>query len=184
VTYDSSKTPAFIVHFPDKEVRFEKTESGLYFFKPTYNTLTQDEKDMCFLNHSVDSVEENRKMFTDRQFQRAKHARQVYHAIGTPSLQDFKSLIASNQIRNLPVTVDDVKVAEKIFGPDIGSLKGKTTRHKPAPVVSDYIEIPKELIMSHNNATLCIDGIKINGIHFLTTISRNIMYRTAEWVPT
>jgi hypothetical protein len=24
--------------------------------------------------------------------------------------------------------------------------------------------------MSHNNATLCIDGIKINGIHFLTTI--------------
>jgi hypothetical protein len=92
----------------------------------------------------------------------------------------------SNQIRNLSITLEYVKLAEKIFGPDIGALKVKTTRQKPAlaaPVVWDYIEVPKELIMNHNNAILCIDGIKIDGLHFLTTVSRNIMYRTAEWVP-
>jgi hypothetical protein len=129
------------------------------------------------LNHSIVSVKENRKYFTDRQFQQAKHARQIYHALGTPSLQDFKTIVM------LPVTLDDIKTAEKIFGPVIGALKGKTTRRKPAPVVSDYVKIPKELITIHNNATLCIDGIKINGLQFLTTVSRNIMYRTAEWVP-
>jgi hypothetical protein len=37
--------------------------------------------------------------------------------------------------------------------------------------------------MAHENTTLCMDGMKINNIPFLTTISRNIMYRTAEWIP-
>jgi hypothetical protein len=90
----------------------------------------------------------------------------------------------SNQIRNLPVTLEDVTLAKKNFSPDVGALKGKTTRQKPAPVVSDNNEVPKELIMNHNNAILCIDGIKFNVLHFLTTVSRNIMYCTAEWVPT
>jgi hypothetical protein len=62
-------------------------------------------------------------------------------------------------------------------------LKGETTRQNPAPAVSDFIEIPIELITNHNNAVLCIDGMKINGVPFLTTISRTIMYCTAEWIP-
>jgi hypothetical protein len=70
-----------------------------------------------------------------------------------------------------------------VFGPDIGALKGKTTRQKPAPVVSDYVEIPKELIYNHQSVVLCMDGMKINGVPFLTTISQNIMYQTAEWIP-
>jgi hypothetical protein len=36
--------------------------------------------------------------------------------------------------------------------------------------------------MAHENTTLCMDGMKINNIPFLTNISRNIMYRTAEWI--
>jgi hypothetical protein len=47
-----------------------------------------------------------------------------------------------NMIKNNPVTTADVELAEKIFGPDIATLKGKTTRRKPVPVVEDYIDIP------------------------------------------
>ena len=43
-----------------------------------------------------------------------------------------------NAITNIPITFDDVKIAEKIYGLDIGALKGKTTPTKPVPVVSDY----------------------------------------------
>jgi hypothetical protein len=53
--------------------------------------------------------------------------------------------------------------------------QGKTTHQKTPPVVTDYIE--KELIETHQNVTLYMDGIKINSIPFLTTIPRNIMYR-------
>ena len=33
-----------------------------------------------------------------------------------------------------------------IFGPYIGTIKWKTTRTKPVPVVDDIIEIPSELV--------------------------------------
>ena len=60
-----------------------------------------------------------------RQFEKAKEARKLYHIIGTPTIENFKALIKMNAIANCPVTVEDIKIAEKIFGPDISSLKGK-----------------------------------------------------------
>ena len=48
--------------------------------------------------------------------------------------------------------------------------------------MDDYIEIPKELIKAQREVNLCKDGMKVNGQSFLTTISRNIMYGTAQWV--
>jgi hypothetical protein len=48
-----------------------------------------------------------------------------------PSTKDFLRIVARNQLPNCPITRDDILAAEDIFGPDIGSLKGKTTRRKP-----------------------------------------------------
>jgi hypothetical protein len=104
----------------------------------------------------------------------------LYQALGTPSIADFKNMIRMNFISNNPVTTEDIEIAERIFGPDIGSLKGKTTRHRPAPVINDYVEVPQELLDNHHNIILCIDTIKINNIPFLTTVSRNLQYRTAQ----
>ena len=44
-------------------------------------------------------------------------------------------------------TTKDVNLAEAIFGPDIGTLKGKTVNQRPPPVVDTTIEVPKELLM-------------------------------------
>jgi hypothetical protein len=70
-----------------------------------------------------------------------------------------------------------------IFGEDFGMLKGKTVRHKPLPVSSDYVEVPKELINNHQNVTLCFDIMNINRLSFFTTVSRKVMYRTTEFIP-
>ena len=87
-----------------------------------------------------------------------------------------------NAIGNNPVTTKDIVIAEKIFGPDVGNLKGKSTRRNPIPVVDNHIEIPRDLIRSQQGVHLCIDGMKVNGLVFLTTISRNIYYRTATFM--
>jgi hypothetical protein len=62
--------------------------------------------------------------------------------------------------------IEDINIAKNIFGPDIGSIKGKATREKPAPVVLNFIEIPHELIEAQRNITLCIDTMKITGLLF------------------
>ena len=71
------------------------------------------------------------------QIARAKEARNNYHAMGTPSIPDLLAMMRMNLVKNCPITTDDVRLAEKIFGPDIGTIKGKMVRRKPLPVVKD-----------------------------------------------
>ena len=175
ITYDDTQQTFWVHVTPTKSIPFIKTTWGLYAFNPYTTNSTQYQ--------FMTTVQENKAFFTERQFQRAKKARDLYNALGSPSVKDFKAILRLNFIKNNPVTLEDIKIAESIFGPDIGSLKGKTTRRKPSPVVSDYIEIPPELIQAQQDVVLCMDTMYINGMSFLTTISRHIMYRTTEWVP-
>ena len=50
-------------------------------------------------------------------------------------------------------------------------------------MVSDNIAIPRELVNAQQEVELCIDTMFINGMPYLTSISKRIMYRTAQWVP-
>jgi hypothetical protein len=91
-------------------------------------------------------------------------------------------IITTNAIAYNPVTTENINLAEQIFGQDIGSLKGKTTRWKPIPIAQDYIEIPSKLTMKQKDIVLCINGIKVNRLMFLTTSSKNIYYQTSQFV--
>ena len=53
------------------------------------------------------------------------------------------------------MTEKDVNIAEKIFGPDVRVLKGKTTRRKPGVVKEDQIEVPPELIAEPDDLVYC-----------------------------
>ena len=45
-----------------------------------------------------------------------------------PSVSDFKKLVNSGQIKNCPVTTEGVDLAKQIFGKDVATIKGRTTR--------------------------------------------------------
>ena len=40
-------------------------------------------------------------------------------------------MIMQNIIKNFPVTVEDIEIAEKIFGPGVYTLKGRTPKQSP-----------------------------------------------------
>ena len=59
--------------------------------------------------------------------------------LGALTFINLKMMIRKNIIQNFPVTVEDIEMAEKIFGPDVSTLKVKTTRQRPKVVVNYFI---------------------------------------------
>ncbi len=91
-------------------------------------------------------------------------------------MKDFKWVIRSNQIKDCPVTVQDVDVALKTWGKNVAALKGKTTRCKPNPVARDFVKLPTALLKLHKEVFLTVDIFFVNQIPFFLTVSRKICF--------
>ena len=108
-------------------------------------------------------------------------AKQLLHVLGYPLVVILKTSIKMNMIQDNPATKSDLKLMEHLFGPDIPTVKGKTTRQCPHQLVNNVVSIPYELCDAQCNVCLYIDIMYIKGMPFLTTISKNIKYCTAMW---
>ena len=143
ITYDLAKDDAFLIHMPKKIVKFKRSPEGLYYHQALKKYKAELERPMDMkISHMVTTVVENMKCHTLQQCKCAKTARKLCHNVGTPTIESFKALLQLNIIQNCPVTVEDMTIAEKIYGQDISSLKGKSTRQKTTPVKQDTIQIP------------------------------------------
>jgi hypothetical protein len=108
----------FVVTKPDGTVfEFRQSDSGLYF----YNLASNKRKGAVM----IDTVASKKSRYTSEDYSRALLARQLQIRVERPSTKDFLRIVARNQLPNCPITRDDILAAEDIFGPDIGSLKGK-----------------------------------------------------------
>jgi hypothetical protein len=173
VTYDSAKGDYFIVKKPDKNIIFAGSPSGLYYHDTTNRSVML-----------VNTVKQNREVFTDREFDRAKSARRALGLVGYPSPRDFKNMVRSNMIKNCNVTPIDIDNAYKLFGDDIASLRGKTFRTTPDPVMADYVEIPKDILDLNKDLTVAADIMFVNGLPFVTLILRKVKFTTIEYITT
>ena len=93
----------------------------------------------------LNTVKENELGYTKQQIEQARRARNLYGMIGYPSVMDYKNSVKHNLINNCPIIVKDIEAAEKIYGPDIAALKGKTVRKQPMKVNTEIIAVPKKL---------------------------------------
>ncbi len=139
--------------------------SGLHFFDPS-------KEEFSF----VVTVEDNMKHFSKQQIISAEKARSLMAGMAFPSDPDYNWILWSNQVQECPVTVEDAKIANKIWCPDVPSLKGKTTRKTPPAVRSDMVEIPVEIRQLHRNVTMSFDIFFVNKIPFFLTLSRKICF--------
>jgi hypothetical protein len=91
-------------------------------------------------------------------------------------MKDFKWVIRSNQIKDCPVTIQDINAAMKIWGKNISALKGNTTRRKMHPVVRYYVKVPKDLLKLPKEVFMTTDIFFVNKITFFLTLSRKMCF--------
>ena len=92
---------------------------------------------------------------------------------------DYVRYVANNLIPNCPITVQDIKNAEFIWGPDLGSLKGKTRRQPSPKVRMESTPIHMTIMQQYKDVTLSADIMKVTEMLFLMTISRHIKFGSA-----
>jgi hypothetical protein len=173
ITVDSEHSGSFIVTKPNGTVfKFQESDGGLYFLDTNKSATVM-----------VNTVAGNNVNYTNEDYLKAVHARELQIKIGCPSIKQFIWIVTSNQFPNCPVTRADIITAEHIFGPDVGSLKGKTVWCRPHLAKPTIEPLPPEVMSQYHNVTLAVDVMLVNGIPMLVTISRNIRFSTVEALP-
>ena len=181
IEYNSDKDDGFVVSKPAGEkFKFIQSGSGLHYL---VTMLQQDTNKSVDTTLVVNMVKENKKNYTNNDNLRALRARELQLMMGRPSTTTFVEALKNNRLSNCPVTPADVEAAEQIFGPDIGSLKGKTTRWNPPIIDSPITSVPASVLKWYQNVTLCIDIMYVNRVAMMISISRNIKFATIEAIP-
>jgi hypothetical protein len=120
----------------DGSMKFKCNPKGLYALKVSNKYLKEQ-------SHLINTVKEDTPKGNLNK--PCKRAEELYHIVGMPTIESFKVQIKMNAIRKCPVTTKDVNIAKKIFGADMLSLKGKSTRCKLTPVREDIVKIAEKI---------------------------------------
>ena len=48
----------------------------------------------------------------------------MMQTLGTPTIANLKAIVRINLIKDCKVNIEDVNLAERVYGPNVGSLKG------------------------------------------------------------
>lgn len=158
----------YVTDLSGRTTRYPCDERGLYVKE------VQAPIDCCVYGQCHVTTVEG---FTQRGVERSARARKLYHDLSAENVGNLKVWIRSNLAKNVPVLVEDIDLAERIFKADVATCKGKSVRpHPPVVTTSDIIELPHELEIEGREVELAMDVVFINDQSFLHTVDGLIRY--------
>ena len=162
-----------------KEFAFQESEGGLHYLDMTCPQYKQKHQGYAF---AVNTVRASKRNMTNNNYLRAHRAWELQVMVGHPLDKYLIKILRTSSLPNCPVTPRDVIVANKLFGPNVGTLKGKTTR-RGLPIVDSPMSVDMTSILEHyGEVTLCVDLMYVNKVPLLVTLSRNIKFGMMEAV--
>ncbi len=92
MTYDSATDNAFHVHKPDKIMIFKETTRRLYY----YDTVDRNKESTVH----IQTVDENKSIFSAYDYSRAKLAWRIQWRIGQPGTAHYICIIQNKGVQN------------------------------------------------------------------------------------
>jgi len=179
IVYDNNICDAFMVTRDDGTIiKFEPSTEGLYYYDFTTSVKRHQERIVPTNTQStmmIETVNELQRNYTARELKQMDEARRLYVIMGRPSKADFIKILKRGKILDNPVRIEDFNNAERVYGRDLGVVKGKTIRTRPNRVVIDT----ETAAMERLNIILAVDVMTFTGMSFLMTVSRAIGFITA-----
>lgn len=173
ITYNNEIKDAFFIKRDNgPEMEFLPSKEGLYHYD--FNISIERSIAMKSMKKKVlvvTTVDELKRNFTKGEIEKADKARRLYVIVGRPSQKIFEEMIKRGKIMNNKVTIQDYRNAIKIYGKDLGVLKGKTVRNKPKPIQVHVMEKPES-----KDIVLSINVMYFTGLYFLITVSRSVVF--------
>ena len=182
ITVDTDLGSYISVHLSATRVMiFEEVATGLYLFR---NKAHVKHGNKISGYSYLLLTEANLSNFSQQQLQGADKARTLHRALGFPGYRNFLWLLKHNKIQHCDVIHDDAERALHIYGDEPAIAKGKMTRSKQSKAnYVNRVQLPSEIIKNHRNVHLMVDYMFVQGVQFLTTISHELKFRTAEALP-
>ena len=183
ITLDNRVNYGFNVTYQGKYYQFLPFENGLYYFDTRNEPRSVDDN----TNNEVSpylllqTVEDNKAFYTQREIKGAENARLQQEALGWPSDDYYKYIIKENLITNTEVTLDDVQRAQHIYGPAKPLLQGAMTRLKPTNNKIEKIPLPLPISNQHKSISISVDFFYVNGHVFFTSKSSKLNFVTAKY---
>ena len=125
----------------------------------------------------VSTIEQRADKCTLRAYKKAVLACKFQHIMMYSGLMELSDA-SIKHLWNCPITKDDIRVPDDLFGPNLGSLKGKTVHHPNPHVTMAKEGVPWDVMKVHQVVMLAMDIMFINKVLFLGTISRNLKFGT------
>ena len=165
-------------HIQDKVIKFHECRDGIYYYDTSTNNHSNDSFTSYPLNQItlLQSVNDNKSMFSRKKTEGANDARKSQAAIGFPSTQTFANIIKNNLVCNSNITADDIYRADWLYGPPPPLLQRKSTRKKPNKARIQHVPLPLQVHEAFREVNLHIDFYYVNGLPFLHTKSENINF--------
>ena len=162
----------YIFNDEGQYLRFGRVKHNLYGVHLGQGNPTNK----CYM---FSTVQGQKSLFSDLDCKRAGAVRDLQERLGFPSDVDFANAIEYNVLGTCEYNRQDIRIANKIFGPSHAALKGKwTKRAQKMDRIAETIrnDIPSDILSEYRNIHLDIDIMYVNKIPFFTAISQDIRF--------
>ena len=166
MTYNNSHSNSFLVHRGANSFRsFDMVAAGLYI-------CDLSEQVGCSLSAVSDPRTSGLSARQVRRAQRVERLRQIMCA----SNSDMRLMAQGSVMPDANVTSDDLRLAERVFGPSLAGLKGRSTRPKSQAVAASIEPVPTDILKNNRDLSVAIDLMFINAIPFLVAYCKILKY--------